>query len=378
MSETLSKAERTAKAIECVVHEFCGIQVRVRKDNGHMCATDACTAGGKEWNSYIRYGKAQRYAEAVSKNLGVSYDKLIVSNEGRTANRGTWVHPYIAIHLVQWISPEFALQATKWIIDYLTGDLKFVLKALRNHGPLQTPEEVQDIGSFRAYIYDLIEQAKKDKVIIEEQKNTIKELHRKMDEMAKRQEEMIAKNDKIINQNIELKDELKEVHATATETLREAQDANDRLEDVAQVMVEIAPYHVHIPADGNKQDVMIISRTEDRSAVPYQYYISCVQKDGAEKARERVQRRFPNCQEIRYIEYVPNATQMRRALADYLGKDRAKLISTRLRIKVPMTEEHFLRIVEEVRVRYIAEAERVAAEAAEAAGAAEAAEMTEE
>jgi KilA-N domain len=34
--------------------------------------------------------------------------------------QGTWVHPYVAIHLAQWLSPRFAVRVSQWVHEWMT------------------------------------------------------------------------------------------------------------------------------------------------------------------------------------------------------------------------------------------------------------------
>ena len=40
--------------------------------------------------------------------------------EGDNDDRGTWVHPRVAIHIAQWVSPKFAVVVTGWIQQLLS------------------------------------------------------------------------------------------------------------------------------------------------------------------------------------------------------------------------------------------------------------------
>lgn len=35
--------------------------------------------------------------------------------------QGTWIHPYAAIHLAQWLSPQFAVAVAKWTHEWMSG-----------------------------------------------------------------------------------------------------------------------------------------------------------------------------------------------------------------------------------------------------------------
>lgn len=40
--------------------------------------------------------------------------------------QGTWVHPYVAINLGQWLSPQFSVQVSKWVTEWIAGGPQIV------------------------------------------------------------------------------------------------------------------------------------------------------------------------------------------------------------------------------------------------------------
>jgi hypothetical protein len=45
---------------------------------------------------------------------------ICVKITGPNENRGSWVHPDVAIHLAQWISQIFNIKVTKWVRELMT------------------------------------------------------------------------------------------------------------------------------------------------------------------------------------------------------------------------------------------------------------------
>ncbi|EHS4941908.1 KilA-N domain-containing protein [Vibrio parahaemolyticus] len=43
--------------------------------------------------------------------------------------QGTWVHPYLAINLAQWLSAKFAVKVSQWVTEWQQGSAKAVLPA---------------------------------------------------------------------------------------------------------------------------------------------------------------------------------------------------------------------------------------------------------
>jgi hypothetical protein len=62
--------------------------------------------------------------------MGIHIDLLIETRvTGPNEVRGTWVHPYVAVHLAQWLSPRFAVQVSK-LVYHWSKDLKHAAGAL--------------------------------------------------------------------------------------------------------------------------------------------------------------------------------------------------------------------------------------------------------
>jgi len=112
-----------------------GISVLSRED-GFINATAICKAGGKEfkhWNSLestkelIKALKeGENLKQGIPSDLSIIKDPLndketsdykvihIIKN-GLNNNRGSWIHPDLAVHLAMWISPTFGIQVSGWV-----------------------------------------------------------------------------------------------------------------------------------------------------------------------------------------------------------------------------------------------------------------------
>ena len=53
--------------------------------------------------------------------------KLVEVRRGRgdVIEQGTFVHPYVAVNLGQWLSPEFAVQVSKWVTQWMSGNIPY-------------------------------------------------------------------------------------------------------------------------------------------------------------------------------------------------------------------------------------------------------------
>lgn len=114
---------------------LCGIEVISRED-GYINATQLCKAGGKEFKKWHRNDKTKEFLETLSTREKISVymeEKesgtfrtnplkylIDIKVDGDNDDRGTWVHPQVAIHISYWISSEFAVNVTGWIQQLLS------------------------------------------------------------------------------------------------------------------------------------------------------------------------------------------------------------------------------------------------------------------
>lgn len=134
-----------------ITHEIENTFVLQRAVDGYVNATAMCKAVGKNFADYQRLEVTKAFLVELSKELGlpialssevktlqtnkltvgsmgIPTDLLIVTvTVGRNENRGTWVHPDVAINLGQWCSPKFAVAVTKWVREWTTGKSKIGL-----------------------------------------------------------------------------------------------------------------------------------------------------------------------------------------------------------------------------------------------------------
>ena len=114
--------------------QFKGFNIRVRDADGYIHATDMCKVGKKEWSGYIRGKSTKEFIKELESVLQIPTSLLIQSNStGKYENRGTWVHPHIAINLAQWVSPIFAVKVAGWVSRFISGDLSLAKEVLETH-----------------------------------------------------------------------------------------------------------------------------------------------------------------------------------------------------------------------------------------------------
>ncbi|WP_170956242.1 KilA-N domain-containing protein [Cohaesibacter gelatinilyticus] len=120
---------------ELVSHAFNRTHIQQRPDDGYLSATAMCKATGKLWGNYYQNDTTKAYLSALAGSIGIPIDRLVVKiMKGPNDQRGTWVHPKVAIHLAQWLSPEFAVWCTNIIHDWMEGK-RVVVKEHRRKAP---------------------------------------------------------------------------------------------------------------------------------------------------------------------------------------------------------------------------------------------------
>jgi hypothetical protein len=103
-----------------VPHTYQGSLIQQRAADGYINATAMCRAAGREWSSYNR--SAGAFIAALEGSLQIRRDLLVQTIiTGLNDERGTWVHPQVAINLAQWLSPDFAVKVSQWVVDWMSG-----------------------------------------------------------------------------------------------------------------------------------------------------------------------------------------------------------------------------------------------------------------
>lgn len=110
---------------DIVPHNHNGQVIAQRAGDGYINATAMCKAIGKEWSNYRKNDTTEAFLAALERSLRIRRDQLILSvSSGPNDQRGTWVHPQIAINLATWLSPEFAVQVSEWVVTWMMGIAK--------------------------------------------------------------------------------------------------------------------------------------------------------------------------------------------------------------------------------------------------------------
>lgn len=71
-----------------------------RASDGYINATAMCQAAGKLFGGYRRTAETQAFLEELARSMQIRIDPLIVTiMDGQNEERGTWVHPHVAVSL---------------------------------------------------------------------------------------------------------------------------------------------------------------------------------------------------------------------------------------------------------------------------------------
>ncbi len=102
--------------------------VTQRPTDGYINATELCQRAGKQFHDYNSLSTTTDFLEVLSAKTGIPVlgpTGLVQSRQGgsNSANRGTWVHPRVAINLGQWLSPEFDVAVSGWVFDWMSGNV---------------------------------------------------------------------------------------------------------------------------------------------------------------------------------------------------------------------------------------------------------------
>jgi hypothetical protein len=140
MNAAQDNTKESSKAI--IVRQLEAMPVGQRLTDGYIHATAICQAAGKLWADYDRLQQTKEFLDELSRSMGIPIDLLTHSVvRGPNDERGTWVHPYVAVNLAQWCSPKFAVQVSRWIIEWaMTGENplhKIPIISLYANEPLQ-------------------------------------------------------------------------------------------------------------------------------------------------------------------------------------------------------------------------------------------------
>ena len=104
---------------------FGNIAVSFRAD-GYLNATAIAAHFGKQPRDYLKTEQTQQYIAALADFLSTKTKILVKENQivnvkNGGSERGTWLHPKLAIHFARWLDPKFAVWCDEQIEQLLSG-----------------------------------------------------------------------------------------------------------------------------------------------------------------------------------------------------------------------------------------------------------------
>lgn len=120
----MSKNDHIAQVelLPIISHEVNATPINQRATDGYVNGTALCQACGKLLGHYLENSNTKAFLVELSGSIGIPIDLLVHKvGTGANENRGSWVHPQVAIHLGQWASPQFAVLVSKWVFEWMSG-----------------------------------------------------------------------------------------------------------------------------------------------------------------------------------------------------------------------------------------------------------------
>jgi hypothetical protein len=103
------------------VRTWQGTQIQRRDSDGYVNATAMCKANGREWFTYARSERTKEYLQALQGSPQICGDLVATITTGPNDQRGTWIHPRLAVDLARWISAPFAVWMDGWFLDSIAS-----------------------------------------------------------------------------------------------------------------------------------------------------------------------------------------------------------------------------------------------------------------
>ncbi len=109
-----------AETGELIQHHYLGNLIEQRAGDGYVNATAMCKAHGKKFSHYSENAATKAFVDELKVSAGIPADTLLCTlSNVPNAQKGTWVHPQVAIHLAMWCSSAFAVWATGHLLNYM-------------------------------------------------------------------------------------------------------------------------------------------------------------------------------------------------------------------------------------------------------------------
>lgn len=100
------------------------VHIHQRLIDGYINATSLCEASGKKLGHYLENSSTKAFLNELSSEIGIPITELVkIIKGGIPQFQGTWIHPQVAINLAQWASPKYAVLVSKWVFEWMSGNI---------------------------------------------------------------------------------------------------------------------------------------------------------------------------------------------------------------------------------------------------------------
>lgn len=118
----------TSQQLALIPHIEEGEIIPQRVADGYISATALCKSVNKQFSHYKELKSTKDFIVELVQQTGMPEQQLIhIISGGNAQQQGTWVHPYLAVHLGQWLSAKFAVKVALWVTEWQQGKTKAVM-----------------------------------------------------------------------------------------------------------------------------------------------------------------------------------------------------------------------------------------------------------
>lgn len=136
--------------MEVQVHDFNGIQIRQRFQDGFVDLTDMAKATNKRLDNWMVLKSTKAYIAVLENSLG---SQGVKSEQG--VQGGTWAHIDLAIEFAGWVSVDFKFWANRTLRQVMAGEF-LALTPGAQESQAQLTSQFQDVcGQLSAAHYEL-------------------------------------------------------------------------------------------------------------------------------------------------------------------------------------------------------------------------------
>jgi hypothetical protein len=112
--------------MKIIVHEANGLQIGQRHEDGYVNATALskahyqATKQRRDPNHWLALERTKQSIEHLSRSTEISVDQLVIKiMTGKNENRGTYIHPRLAVRFAIWLSDDFGYMVEEWVNQWM-------------------------------------------------------------------------------------------------------------------------------------------------------------------------------------------------------------------------------------------------------------------